>query len=231
MEEVTYNCAGDVIPPSWQRLLPADIALAPLEQVGQERAAGVTIYPPEGSLFTALKETPPEEVRAVILGQDPYHDAGQAMGLAFAVPPQCQKMPPSLRNILRELQDDLGEGAVTRTADIRPWARAGVLLLNTTLSVRAHQAYSHAAIGWDAVSDAIIRAVSDHCPPTVFILWGKPAQQRRRLVDESRHLVITSAHPSPLSAYRGFFGSRPFSAANRWLLAQGRPEIHWLGEE
>lgn len=214
------------LPEAWARLLPEGIAEAPLAAVEAARRNGMTVYPPAGTLFAALRLTPPEAVKAVILGQDPYHEAGEAMGIAFAVPPQNGHLPPSLRNILREYADDL-QCPVPARPDLRQWARHGVLLLNTVFSVEAHRANSHARLGWQEVSDAIIRAVSQFCEPCVFILWGAPAQRKLPLVDAARHGVICSAHPSPLSAWRGFFGSRPFSRTNDWLAAHNRKPVDW----
>jgi uracil-DNA glycosylase len=215
-----------VIPPEWAALLPQGLAEPPLHAVAAERAAGMVIYPPAGRLFTALELTPPEAVKVVIIGQDPYHEAGQAMGLAFAVPPECPKLPPSLKNILREYADDLNLPLPIKP-DLRKWAAQGVLMLNTVLSVREHAANSHAKIGWQRVTDALITAVNAHCTPSVFILWGAPAQSKLPLIDTQRHGVLCAPHPSPLSAYRGFFGSRPFSQANQWLSAHGREPIDW----
>ena len=216
----------DVLPEAWAKLLPAGIAEAPLQEIAKRRAGGDEIFPPAGQVFHALQLTPPEAVRAVLLGQDPYHEPGQAMGLAFAVPPTCAKLPPSLKNILKEYQDDLGIEPPDHP-DLTQWARQGVLLLNTTLTVQAHQAFSHAKLGWQAVTDAIIRAVSRFEHPVVFLLWGAPAQAKRPLIDETRHGVLAAAHPSPLSAFRGFFGSHPFSQANRWLTGHGQSPVDW----
>jgi uracil-DNA glycosylase len=218
------TAADDALPPAWAQVLPEGIADAPLTKVGEERRNGIIVYPPQGSIFTALRLTSPENVRVVILGQDPYHGPGEAMGLAFAVPESCPKMPPSLRNILKELKSDLG---IDGSTDLRNWAAQGVLMLNTTLSVREHQPMSHSSIGWQPVTDAIISAVSAMPSPTAFILWGRPAQMKRPLIDETRHAVFASPHPSPLSASRGFFGSRPFSRVNEWLKSRGRAPIEW----
>lgn len=178
-------------------------------------------------IFAALALTPLDSVRVVILGQDPYPTPGHANGLAFSYvgPPP---LPRSLVNIYRERADDLGAVA-PGGGDLTPWARQGVLLLNTALTVRegASKAGSHLLLGWGAVTDAIIAAVSRQQPHVVFILWGKPAQGKRPLINESRHLVIASAHPSPLSARKGFFGSKPFSTANAWLEAKGEAPVAW----
>ncbi|HQR40104.1 MAG TPA: uracil-DNA glycosylase [Blastocatellia bacterium] len=183
------------------------------------------VFPPEPQVFAALESTPPEAVRVVILGQDPYHDHGQAHGLAFSVargtPP-----PPSLRNIFKELQADAGvEPPVT--GDLTAWAARGVLLLNTVLTVRAHAAHSHRGRGWERFTDAVLGEVVNRRERVVFVLWGAAAQQKRALIDERVHAVISSAHPSPLSAHRGFFGSRPFSQANSLLVEGGREPVDW----
>lgn len=192
-----------------------------------ERAAGHVVAPSPERFLSALSQTPFDTVRAVILGQDPYPTPGHANGLAFSyVGPT--PLPRSLVNIYRERAEDLG-GAAPLHGDLSSWARQGVLLLNTALTVRegASKAGSHLGLGWGAVTDAIIAAVSRTRPHVVFLLWGAPAQAKRGLIDESRHHVIASAHPSPLSARRGFFGSKPFSRANEWLEAKGEAAIDW----
>lgn len=192
-----------------------------------ERAAGHVVAPAPERIFAALAETKLENVRAVILGQDPYPTPGHANGLAFSYvgPPP---LPRSLVNIYKERGEDLGHSAPAN-GDLTPWAAQGVLLLNTALTVRegAAKAGSHLSLGWGAVTDAIITVISTSRPHVVFLLWGAPAQAKRGLVDESRHHVIASAHPSPLSARRGFFGSKPFSRANEWLVARGETPIAW----
>jgi uracil-DNA glycosylase len=184
-----------------------------------------TVYPAEDQVFAALHLTPLAEVKVLILGQDPYHGPGQAHGLCFSVragtPP-----PPSLQNIFTELHDDLGIERPT-TGDLTPWARQGVLLLNATLTVRAHQAASHQGKGWETFTDQVIRAVNDKTDTVVFILWGNSARRKKVLVDVDRHVIIESPHPSPLSAHRGFFGSHPFSRANEALVAAGRDPVDW----
>lgn len=183
-----------------------------------------TVYPPKDKVFAALMATPLPQTKVVIMGQDPYHEVGQAQGLSFSVPDNVPA-PPSLRNILKELTTDIGP---RQSHDLTTWAQQGVLLLNAVLTVPAGQANGHAGTVWEPLTDAIITTVSEDVSPKVFILWGKYAQSKRRLIDESKHLVLTSAHPSPLSAYRGFFGSRPFSKANAFLAAQNRTTIDWL---
>lgn len=183
-----------------------------------------TVYPPKDKVFAALMATPLPQTKVVIMGQDPYHEVGQAQGLSFSVPDNVPA-PPSLRNILKELTTDIGP---RQSHDLTTWAQQGVLLLNAVLTVPAGQANGHAGTVWEPLTDAIITTVSEDASPKVFILWGKYAQSKRRLIDESKHLVLTSAHPSSLSAYRGFFGSRPFSKANAFLAAQNRTTIAWL---
>ena len=192
--------------------------------VAAEREAG-PVYPATGDVFAALHLTPLAQVKVVILGQDPYHGPRQAHGLCFSVP-EGVPLPPSLRNVYRELNDDLGL-PIPRSGDLPPWARRGVLLLNTTLTVRAGAAASHQGHGWEVFTDQVIRAVSAKPETVVFILWGAHARKKRALVDRSRHVVIESAHPSPLSAHNGFFGSRPFSRANAALVAAGRDPVDW----
>ncbi|HEU0188321.1 MAG TPA: uracil-DNA glycosylase [Gallionellaceae bacterium] len=183
-------------------------------------------YPPLGMRYRALELLEPVKVRVVILGQDPYHGAGEAHGLAFSVP-NGVRMPPSLRNILREVTDDLQVTPHLET-DLTRWVEQGVLLLNTALSVAPDSPGSHANIGWKPVTDAIVAALGRSDQPVAFILWGKHAQGKRSLIQEDgRHLVIESVHPSPLSAHRGFFGSKPFSRINHWLRQQGQQEIDW----
>lgn len=192
--------------------------------VAAERAAG-PVYPPAGEVFAALHLTPLASVKVVILGQDPYHGPRQAHGLCFSVRAGTA-LPPSLRNIFRELVDDLGV-APPPSGDLTPWARQGVLLLNTTLTVRGGQAGSHQGHGWEQFTDQVIAAVSAKEETVVFVLWGAHAARKQALVDRRRHRVLTSAHPSPLSAHRGFFGSRPFSRANAALQAAGRKPVDW----
>lgn len=195
--------------------------------VDAETAAGHVVAPAPQRLLAALALTQLDQVHVVILGQDPYPTPGHANGLAFSYAGP-RPLPRSLVNIYRELGDDLGQAA-GRDGDLSDWARQGVLLLNTALTVRegATLAGSHLRLGWREVTDAILAAVSRTRPHVVFILWGAPAQAKRGLIDESKHLVIASAHPSPLSARRGFFGSKPFSQANAWLAAKGEAPIRW----
>lgn len=187
-------------------------------------AAGTDVYPPADLRYRALELVAPEEVRVVILGQDPYHGAGQAMGLAFSVP-RGVRIPPSLRNIFKELAADTG-CAVPAHGDLSAWAAQGVLLLNTALSVESGAAASHARIGWEAVTDRLIAHASAVAAPAVFVLWGNHARAKAPLVDSVRHLVLEAAHPSPLSARR-FLGCRHFSKANSFLAARGRGTVDW----
>ncbi|ADG39980.1 MULTISPECIES: uracil-DNA glycosylase [Leuconostoc] len=182
------------------------------------------VFPPKDKVFAALVATTLQNTKVVIMGQDPYHELGQAQGLSFSVP-DVVPAPPSLRNILTELTDDVG----TRSShDLTSWTTQGVLLLNAVLTVPEGRANAHAKGVWEPLTDAIIQIASEDDQPKVFILWGKYAQSKRQLIDETRHLVIASAHPSPLSAYRGFFGSRPFSKANAFLIKNSREPIKWL---
>jgi uracil-DNA glycosylase len=192
--------------------------------VEAERAVHV-VYPPREDVYTALHLTPHADTRAVILGQDPYHGPGQAHGLCFSVR-RGARVPPSLVNIHTELRDDLGI-AIPSHGNLEAWATSGVLLLNATLTVRAGQAGSHQGKGWEQFTDRVIGAVNDKQDPVVFILWGSSARRKRALIDTSRHTIIESAHPSPLSAHNGFFGSRPFSRANEALVAAGLDPIDW----
>ena len=224
----------EAIPESWRPVLDPVLGTAQARQLGgwlcAEEQAGKPIYPPRGCRLKALELTPLEAVKVVILGQDPYHGPGQAMGLCFSVPAGVQ-VPPSLANIYKELESDCG---IARPAhgDLSGWARQGVLLLNNTLTVEGGKAGSHAGKGWDAITDACVAAVAARAEPSVFILWGSHAQGKASRVvelqrNESRHLILKSPHPSPLSAHRGFFGSKPFSRANAFLDALGRGAIDW----
>ena len=183
------------------------------------------VFPPEDDVFAALHLTPYEKVSVLILGQDPYHDDGQAHGLCFSVRPGVA-MPPSLLNIFKELEADLG-CKMPNNGCLTHWAEQGVLLLNAVLTVQAHQANSHKDKGWETFTDAVISAVNAKPDPVVFVLWGAYARKKIALIDRSRHIVIESPHPSPLSAHRGFFGSRPFSKINAALRSLGKPEIDW----
>jgi uracil-DNA glycosylase len=220
---------GQILPLAWRPALLAEVT-APyftelLSFVAAEREKA-EIFPPDDQVLTALKLTPLAAVRVVILGQDPYHRVGQAHGLAFSVPPG-EPPPPSLRNIFKELHSDLGVVTPEGAGCLSGWAEQGVLLLNTVLTVRAGEAGSHKGQGWEKFTDAIIQAVAALPVPPVFVLWGGPAQAKAQLLDPARHVVIKSAHPSPLSAWGGFFGSRPFSAVNQVLCERGQEPIDW----
>ncbi|MGN0354520.1 MAG: uracil-DNA glycosylase [Muricoprocola sp.] len=187
------------------------------------------IFPPADDIFNAFAFTPLSEVKVVILGQDPYHEEGQAHGLCFSVKPDVE-IPPSLMNIYKELQDDCG-CKIPNNGYLVKWAKQGVLLLNTVLTVRAHQANSHRGIGWEEFTDAAIRILNEQDRPMVFILWGKPAQMKKSMLTNPKHLILEAPHPSPLSAYRGFFGSRPFSRTNKYLKQNGLEPIDWQIED
>jgi uracil-DNA glycosylase len=220
--------ATDQLPEAWASLLSPKVREQTRElltRIAQLRQT-TTVYPPQGQIFHALEQTPPGKTRVVILGQDPYHGPGQAHGLAFSVP-TGMKPPPSLRNIFKELRSDLHLPVQDHPTDLTPWTKQGVLLLNTTLTVEEKQAGSHTHLGWQQLTDALIQTASAHHPHIVFILWGNHAQQQRHLIDETRHMIIATAHPSPLSARRGFFGSRPFSQINTYLEKHCPPAIRW----
>ena len=184
------------------------------------------IYPPADRIFEALHLTPLHSVKVVILGQDPYHEPNQAHGLSFSVPPDQRQIPPSLVNIYQELHNDLG-CRIPNNGYLKKWADQGVLLLNAVLTVRAHEANSHKGLGWEEFTDAAIRALNKVDRPMVFILWGRPAQMKQAMLDNPKHLILKSPHPSPLSAYRGFFGSKPFSKANAYLEENGLSPVDW----
>lgn len=190
-----------------------------------ERAAGKTIYPSPANIFNAFKLTPFDQVKVVILGQDPYHGPDQAHGLSFSVPDGI-RTPPSLLNIYKELRNDLGL-EIPKQGNLTHWAKQGVLLLNTSLSVEAEKAASHAGIGWDVFTDQVIRQLNAHTDGIIFILWGAHARRKAELIDAQKHHLLTSPHPSPLSASRGFFGCKHFSQTNAILTQQGKQPINW----
>lgn len=217
-----------LLPEAWREFLCEAVDAGSFRQLSSFLNAEYreqTVFPPQADLFTAFRLTPPERVKAVILGQDPYHDDGQAHGLAFSVRAGV-RFPPSLRNIFKELNADLNL-PVPKDGLLTPWAEQGVLLLNTVLTVRAHQPASHQKHGWEAFTDAVIAELSRKKEHLAYVLWGAPAQAKQPLIDTGKHTVVCSAHPSPLSAHRGFFGSRPFSAVNRDLAAHGMKPIDW----
>jgi len=190
-----------------------------------EKALNRSIYPKGSLIFNAFNKTPYENVKVVILGQDPYHQPGQAMGLSFSVPPEC-KIPPSLMNIYKELNKDIGM-PIPNSGNLTHWAEQGVLLLNAVLTVRANEPASHAKIGWTKFTDDVIKLLSDKKIGLVFILWGNFAQEKIKLIDSSKHKILKAAHPSPFSAYNGFFGSKPFSTTNEYLVKNNQDPIDW----
>ena len=189
-----------------------------------------TVYPPADEIFNAFHFTPLSEVKVLILGQDPYHNVHQAHGLCFSVPKDQTEIPPSLQNIYQELHDDLG-CYIPDNGNLEKWAHQGVLLLNTVLTVRAHQANSHRGHGWEEFTDAVLKAVNEQDRPIVYLLWGRPAQNKAAMLDNPKHLILKAPHPSPLSAYRGFFGCRHFSKANAFLEANGVSPVDWQIED
>ncbi|RAJ57498.1 uracil-DNA glycosylase [Streptomyces sp. Amel2xB2] len=215
------------LPESWERALGEETGKPYFKElaefVEQERECG-PVYPPREEVFAALHATPYERVKVLILGQDPYHGEGQGHGLCFSVRPGV-RTPPSLRNIYKEMREDLGH-PVPDTGYLMPWAEQGVLLLNAVLTVRAGEANSHKGKGWETFTDAVIRAVSDRETPAVFVLWGNYAKKKLPLIDTARHTVIQGAHPSPLSAKK-FFGSRPFSRIDEAVAAAGHAPVDW----
>lgn len=196
-----------------------------LQFLKEEKLANKTIYPSQENIFNAFKETAYADVKVVILGQDPYHGPEQAHGLSFSVQPHI-KIPPSLKNIFLELKNDLNIPIASQGC-LTPWAKQGVLLLNTSLSVERSKPQSHANIGWHVFTDNVIRQLNNYPTPLVFMLWGAHAQSKIPLLDETKHLILTAAHPSPFSAHRGFLGCRHFSKANAFLVNQGRHPIEW----
>jgi uracil-DNA glycosylase len=214
---------------SWKSRLGEEFSKAYFQQIAlhlkTEKAAGKTIYPPGSFIFNAFRLTAFENVKVVIIGQDPYHGPGQAMGLSFSVP-KGVTTPPSLINIYKELKQDIGL-AIPKHGDLSHWASQGVLLLNASLSVRANEPNSHAQIGWHDFTNAVIRKISEEKEGVVFLLWGKFAQDKQDLVDGVKHHVLKAAHPSPFSADKGFFGCRHFSKANEYLIKNGKDPIDW----
>lgn len=213
----------------WKALCQREMSKPYFQQLANflaaRETAGATIFPPKADWFNAFVHTPYAEVKVVILGQDPYHGAGQAHGLSFSVPAETP-LPPSLRNIYKELSADLSI-AMPSTGNLTPWAQQGVLLLNAVLTVEEKQAGSHAKQGWEIFTDNVIAHLAEHKQGLVFVLWGAYAQQKAKHIDLSSHKVIAAPHPSPLSAHRGFFGTRPFSQINEYFVAQGREAIDW----
>ena len=196
-----------------------------LQAFVQKRRAEVRVFPEEKNVFNALELTPFESVKVVILGQDPYHGFGQAHGLSFSVQKGIP-LPPSLRNIYKELQEDI-EGELPTEGDLSHWAKQGVLLLNTVLTVEEGNANSHKGMGWETLTNRLIDSLNELEHPVIFILWGKPAQDKEKLITNPNHVILKAPHPSPLSAYRGFFGSKPFSKVNDILIQRGQTPIRW----
>lgn len=225
----SINCSFDQQKLSWQQLLAAEKTKPYfrqiLQHIKQQRSQGTVIYPPQKQLFTAFELTPAKDVKVVILGQDPYHGAKQAHGLAFSVPPELA-IPPSLRNIFNELHSDL-KIPIPQHGCLKQWARQGVLLLNTTLSVVAQQPASHSKLGWSRFTDHVIQQINQHQRHVVFLLWGAHAIRKQALIDNDRHSVLTAPHPSPLSAHRGFIGCKHFSRCNHLLELQQLQPIDW----
>lgn len=215
--------------PSWQAFIGAEFDKPYMQTLKtflqQEKAAGKTIFPPGPLIFNAFNHTPFDKVRVVIIGQDPYHGPGQAHGLSFSVPPGVA-LPPSLINIFKEIQADLGV-RMSGSGNLTAWAEQGVLLLNATLTVQLANAGSHQNRGWEKFTDAAIAALNAQREDLVFVLWGGYAQKKGAMIDPNKHLILKSVHPSPLSAHRGFFGTRPFSKINEYLISRGQTPINW----
>lgn len=217
------------IEPSWKQALKSEFDeeyFRSLTGFVRSEYTTTTVYPPPKFIFNAFALTPFDKVEVVILGQDPYHGPHQANGLAFSVNDNIP-LPPSLQNIYKEIATDLGRKTKNANGNLERWAKQGVMLLNATLTVKAHQAGSHQNKGWEKFTDAVIRVLSDKKEHLVFILWGNYAQRKGAVIDQTKHLVIRSAHPSPLSAYNGFFGSKPFSKTNTYLIENGKTPIDW----
>lgn len=225
----TFNLRSYLTDQDWQKLLEKEFSetyfLKLEEFLQKEHQQGKTIYPPFSKIFTAFNQLSPQNVRVVILGQDPYHQEGQANGMSFSVPSEV-KIPPSLRNIFREVQDCGGQGDYT-SGDLTPWLKQGVFLLNTVLTVQASKANSHQKKGWEKFTDQVIRSLSNHSKSLIFLLWGSPAQKKINLINQEKHQVLTSVHPSPLSAYRGFLGCAHFSQVNEIFQSRRENLIDW----
>ena len=213
---------------TWNEILAEEMEKDYYQQLQtfvQKRRTEVRVFPEEKNVFNALKLTPFESVKVVILGQDPYHGFGQAHGLSFSVQ-KGTPLPPSLKNIYKELQEDIG-GELPKEGDLSHWAKQGVLLLNTVLTVEEGNANSHKGMGWETLTNRFIESLNELKHPVIFILWGKPAQDKEKLITNPNHVILKAPHPSPLSAYRGFFGSKPFSRVNDILIQQGQTPIRW----
>jgi uracil-DNA glycosylase len=216
---------------SWKEILSDEFDKSYFKQIvthlKTEKSLGTTIYPPGAFIFNAFNSTPFFNVKVVILGQDPYHGPGQAHGLSFSVPKGITKLPPSLQNIFKEIRSDIGVSMPTDCGDLSKWASQGVLLLNASLTVKAGEPNSHSRFGWTDFTDAVIKKISDEKSGVVFILWGNFAQQKMPLIDQSKHLILKAAHPSPFSVEKGFFGCRHFSKTNDYLVKNGKTPIDW----
>lgn len=214
---------------SWKKVLQKEFGdeyFSKLTEFVKSEYKKVTVYPPAKFIFNAFELTPFDKVKVVILGQDPYHGVNQANGLAFSVNDGVVT-PPSLVNVYKEIESDLGKKTINKNGNLKNWAKQGVLMLNATLTVQAHMAGSHQNKGWERFTDAVIKILSEQKENLVFILWGGYAQKKGNIIDESKHLVIKSVHPSPLSAYNGFFGSKPFSKTNAYLIFNNKEPINW----
>ncbi len=198
-----------------------------LEYIANKRAEGTAVYPPKSQVFSAFDATPLSDIKVVILGQDPYHGEGQAHGLCFSVLPEVKKLPPSLKNIYKELVTDINGFTTPEHGYLQGWAEQGVFLLNAVLTVEQGQAHSHKHLGWEQFTDNVIAHINEHCQGVVFILWGAHAQKKGKSIDRQRHHVLAGPHPSPLSAHRGFFGCQHFSKTNELLIGQGAQPINW----
>ncbi|ADT69455.1 uracil-DNA glycosylase [Pseudoalteromonas sp. SM9913] len=198
-----------------------------LEYIENKRGEGTAVYPPKSQVFSAFDATPLSDIKVVILGQDPYHGEGQAHGLCFSVLPEVKKLPPSLKNIYKELVTDINGFTTPEHGYLQGWAEQGVFLLNTVLTVEQGQAHSHKHLGWEQFTDNVIAHINEHCQGVVFILWGAHAQKKGKSIDRQRHHVLAGPHPSPLSAHRGFFGCQHFSKTNELLIGQGAQPINW----
>jgi len=228
MNQTTQSKPGQ-LDPSWQAVIGDELNKPYMQSLRaflkQEKASGKTIFPPSPLIFNAFNHTPFDKVRVVIIGQDPYHGPGQAHGLSFSVPSGIA-LPPSLMNIFKEIEADLGI-KMSRNGDLTAWANQGVLLLNATLTVEMANAGSHQNRGWEEFTDAAIAALNNHREGLVFVLWGSYAQKKGAMIDSKKHLILQSPHPSPLSAHRGFFGNHQFSTINRYLQEHGKTPINW----
>ncbi|MBL4881469.1 MAG: uracil-DNA glycosylase [Oleispira sp.] len=228
--QALIKLSADSLPKDWQGLLKAEFDQPYMQALqaflSDEQEQGKVIYPPADQIFTAFNLTPLSAVKVVILGQDPYHGPSQAHGLSFSVPAEIAKIPPSLKNIYKELNTDL-DVPIATVGNLTRWAEQGVLLLNAMLTVERKNAGSHQKQGWEIFTNRVIELLSEHSEGLVFVLWGAYAQKKTALIDESKHLVLKGIHPSPLSAHRGFFGSKPFSQINQYLSDNDKSEINW----